>query len=110
MGTCDDSVLQKKRWITYWNRIPHRHHHLSSLLFWPLFNLQCAMMQRRPGGVTSTSLCLTPMDPVQFTPFKCFHRFSRYLIPFTWAAGIQYIILVIAVIQRIKYNSNQLLF
>lgn len=43
-------------------------------------NLQCAMMLRRPGEVTSASWWQTPMDRVQSTPFMSSLHFFRYCV------------------------------
>lgn len=45
---------------------------------WQRSNRQPATTQRRPGGVTSTSLCLTRMDRVLSTPSTCFLHCFRY--------------------------------
>lgn len=72
------SVSLRRRETTCWSAVLHRHRHPSSPPSSPLSNQQYAMMQRRLGEVTSTSLCLTQMAPVQSTLFMCFLHYFRY--------------------------------
>lgn len=72
------SVLLRKSEMTCRSRVLHHHRHLSSLPSLRLSSQMCAMMQKRLGEATSTSLCLTQMDPVPSTLFMCFPHFFRY--------------------------------
>lgn len=72
------SVSPRRRETTCWRPVPRRRHHPSSPPSWQPSNQQCAMTRRRLGEATSTSLCRTPMDPVQSTPSMCFLHCFRY--------------------------------
>lgn len=65
-------VSRRRRETACWSPDRHLRHHPSSAPSSPLSNQQCATMRRRLGRVTSTSLSLTQMDPVQSTLFMCF--------------------------------------
>lgn len=72
------SVLLRKREMTCWRRALHRHRRPSSQPSLRHSSQRCAMMQRKLGGATLTSLCPTQMGPVQSTLFKCFLHCFRY--------------------------------
>lgn len=76
--SCVLTVWPRRRETICSSPVLHRLPRPFSLPSWQLSNRQCATMQRRPGGVTSTSLCVTRMDPALSTLSMCFLHYFRY--------------------------------